>query len=342
MATKGSSLLAILVLFFSFSWSGCKSDEEEVIPETFRGAKVLIANQGNFGWGEGTLTVYYQSSKTVDNEVFKKKNNKSLGNVFQSISKVGDKYYFVINNSGRLVVSDTNFMEIDIVNDFVSPRYFYQTDKYTGYMTDLYSNYIYIVDLDLNASIVALENNHWSEQGVISNGTFWYTAPETNKIFSLDVASDLFQDSIVVGEKPESIVKDKDGTIWVLCRGDDSKDESGKLTSVSINGGDTAVASIGIDGVPTSLTYDAKSHTLYYLSNGIQRFRLGVDSSPKLWKDIPNSALYNAAVNPNNGDLYVSDVKDFVSKSTIYRYGSDGTLLDEFSAGIIAGDFFFP
>jgi hypothetical protein len=57
---------------------------------------------------------------------------------------------------------------------------------------------------------------------------------------------------------------------------------------------------------------------------------------------VSDAEFYTIAVNPASGDVYVSDVKDFVSKSTIYRYSREGALLDEFSAGIIAGDFFFP
>jgi hypothetical protein len=40
--------------------------------------------------------------------------------------------------------------------------------------------------------------------------------------------------------------------------------------------------------------------------------------------------------------VYVSDIHDFVQKSTIYRFSEAGDLLDEFKTGIIAGNFFFP
>lgn len=335
--------LVIILLVTSLLINGCKPDEDVTPPEDFNGAQVLIANQGNFGWGEGTLSVYYEDSKTVDNEVFKRENGSSLGNVFQSISKVKDNYYFVINNSGRLVVMDTNFKEEKRVDDFTSPRYFYQTDENTGYMTDLYSKHIYLVDLESSSSVATLDNGHWSEQAVILDGTFWYTAPATNKIFSLDLDSDLYGDSIEVGEQPESIVKDKNGSLWVLCKGDASKNQSARLAQVASTGPSPVVVSQTIEGVPTSLAYDIASHTLYFIvDDGVYRLRLDIDTAAVRWKDLPGAALYELAVNPMNGDVYVSDVKDFVSKSTIYRFAQDGTLLDEFSAGIIAGDFFFP
>ena len=48
MGSKNYRLLIFLGLI-AFVWNGCKPDED-VVPDTFTGAKVLIANQGNFGW----------------------------------------------------------------------------------------------------------------------------------------------------------------------------------------------------------------------------------------------------------------------------------------------------
>ena len=94
--------------------------------------------------------------------------------------------------------------------------------------------------------------------------------------------------------------------------------------------------------MPTSLAYDKESHSIYFLSDRIWRFRPDEDNAPQSWVQVSDAEFYTVAVNPSSGDVYVSDVKDFVSKSTIYRYSREGALLDEFSAGIIAGDFFFP
>jgi hypothetical protein len=78
--------------------SGCK-DQESKPQITFLESGVMIANQGNFGWGEGTLTLYNPDDNTVQNDVFQNINDKSLGNVFQSITRINGLYYFVINNS---------------------------------------------------------------------------------------------------------------------------------------------------------------------------------------------------------------------------------------------------
>lgn len=340
MGAKNYRLLIIFCLL-AFVWNGCKPDEE-VLPDTFTGTKVLIANQGNFGWGEGTLSVYYEGSKTIENEVYSSVNNSTLGNVFQSISRINDSYYFVINNSGKVVVTDTNFNETQTIDGFVSPRYVYDIDGSKAYVTDLYANKISILDLKSNTVTNEIVTGQWAEKAVLLDGMFWYTAPNSNKVYGIDTDTDQLKDSIAVGEKPESIIKDKNGVLWILCKGDESKNESAKLVSLRIEGADITVLGIDVAGVPTSLAYDKENNSIYFLSDKVWVLRINEGGQPETWLEIPNAVFYAVGVNPRSGDVYLSDTRDFVSRSTIYRYSREVALLDEFSAGIIAGDFFFP
>ena len=103
-------IIVILVGFLLVS--GCKDEIEN--PQIFFPEKgVLIANQGNFGWGEGTLSLYNPIDKTVQNDIFQNINNQSLGNVFQSINQIGDSYFLVINNSGKIIVTDSSYTQTD-------------------------------------------------------------------------------------------------------------------------------------------------------------------------------------------------------------------------------------
>lgn len=44
-------------------------------------------------------------------------------------------------------------------------------------------------------------------------------------------------------------------------------------------------------------------------------------------------------VNPANGEVYVADAIDYQQQGMIYRYSSEGVLIDEFYVGIIPGAF---
>lgn len=69
--------------------------------------------------------------------------------------------------------------------------------------------------------------------------------------------------------------------------------------------------------------------------------QLSNNSEPQLWIPANGRNLYALGVNPNGQEVYVSDILDYVQKSSVYRYSQEGELLDEFKAGIIAGNFFF-
>ena len=332
------TLLTILLLAIH-SITGCKEDEQP--PEVnVQGGEILIANEGNFGWGEGTLSLYNPDSKAVQNDVYSTKNNEPMGNVLHSIASFNSLYFFVVNNSGKVVVTDTNFVKQKEITGLTSPRNIYKVSNTKAYITDLYADAITIFDLNTLEAIGSISCNGHSEEGVIKDGVFWFTAPETDRLYGIDITTDKITDSVVhIGWKPESIVLDNNESMWILTRGDASQNRSANLSVVSLNG----YTVNPIEGVPTSLAYDSNSNFLYYVNNGVWKLDLN-DPRDKgsLWLDAGTRIFYSLKVDPENGDVYVSDVKDFVSKSTIYRYSSDGALLDEFSAGIIAGDFFFP
>ena len=80
----------IVAIAFAFvALMGCNDDNPKPAISLLQ-SDILIANQGNFGWGEGTLSTYNPNTKTVQNDVFKTINNQSLGNVFQSIAKINE------------------------------------------------------------------------------------------------------------------------------------------------------------------------------------------------------------------------------------------------------------
>lgn len=337
MGSKNYSLLGFILLVILSVFPGCKDDEQ--LPEVnVQGSEILIANEGNFGWGEGTLSIYNEESKEVQNEVYKAKSGESIGNVFHAIYKINGRYFFVINNSGKIVVTDTNFVKQTEITGLVSPRNIYKVSDNKAYITDLYANAVYVLDLNTLAVTGTIPCRGHSEEGIITEGKFWFTAPKTSNIYAIDISTDQIVDSTRVHTMPETIVLDNDQRIWVMCRGEGI----GKLLGLDESGSVDLSLTYEIEGAPTNLVYDVLLDNFYYLNGNIYILDRSVASTPSVWKSAENEVFYSLKVNPRSREVYVSDVKDFVSRSTIYRYSPDGALLDEFSAGIIAGDFFFP
>ena len=116
-------------IFILFLVSSCVKDKPQDPVKTAVSIdsenKVLITNEGNFGWGIGTISVYDPTSGAVIDKYDQQQNGGStLGNVCQSITKYNNHYYIVMNNSNKIVVVNaSDFVKTAIITGFNSPRY---------------------------------------------------------------------------------------------------------------------------------------------------------------------------------------------------------------------------
>ncbi len=329
-------LLAIICIFSLFI--ACKKEEVKEIPSVL-GHKILISNEGNFGWGEGSLSIYDPVLKKVDNDVYKTLNNKTLGNVFQSIQRINNHYYLVINNSAKIVILDSAFKHVAEIQNFNSPRNIIQVSATKAYVTDLYADKLWIVDLNTNTISGSIAIHGWLEAGLSIGDEFVVGSMESDYIYTIDVQKDELVDSIKVAYATQSLIQDDNGVIWLLSQGNGS-DKKARLSKWYPEE-DTLVASTELDGLPSHLKYYAGQSELYFLNQNV--YSLNVNSNvvqPKIIIDLTGINAYGFGLDKTNGDLYISDVHDFVSQSSIHRYSNTADKIDEFKAGIISGSFY--
>lgn len=344
----------LLVLTLVLVFGGCSDDKCDEPPlsnlDKSRSNTVLIANQGNFGWGEGTLSVYYKSEKLVENDVYQAKNDESVGNVFQSITQIGDEYFFVINNSGKVIVTDSNFVKKTEIKGFTSPRYLYDVGGNKAFVTDLYADAISVVDLSTNEIVDQILIGGSTEKAIIHDGLFWCVSEETDSIYAINVSSRQIWFSDYIGANPKDIIMSSEEDIIVLCAGALESNKAPSLALVikdpisnSFSQGNRVRMNLPEDAQPSHIIENRTTNQILYLDRGYLRTLLDI-ALPEA-EDVyhfPDGVMYGIKVDPRNGDIYAADAIDFVSKSKIYRLSSSYEVLDEFFAGIITGDFFFP
>jgi len=181
---------------------------------------VIIINEGNFGFGNATISVYNENTQQVSQNVFQQKNALPLGDVAQSFTQINNKGYIVVNNSNKVeVVNITDFSSIATITGFTSPRYFLPINSNKAYVTDLYSNTIQVVDLNTNTITKNITVNGWTEQLLSFNDTAYVCDMTNNNLLLFNTITDTFIDSIKVGKQPNSLVMDKNNKIWILCDG---------------------------------------------------------------------------------------------------------------------------
>ncbi len=310
----------------------CPSCEEGVTSST---QDVLVGCEGNFGWGNASISLYDPSTQNASQQVFQNINGFALGDVMQSFCRYQDMLYIVVNNSGKIEVIDTaNYVSQATIAGLTSPRSMV-THGNRAYVSDLYSSNVSILNLDQNSIIGSISVGRWSEDLLVADDMLYIGCPDTTWVLKYDLTNSTFVDTIEVGKGPSGIQQSSDGTIWFLNTGGFNQ-EIPRLTKYD---GSAIVQSYSFGSItdnPTQLTYDPKTHVLYYLNNGIYAFDVTANQLPTQPVIASNgSVYYGLGVDPHNSDVYITDAIDYIQPGRVLRFDSLYQPIDTFSTGII-------
>lgn len=321
------------------------------IPGSFKPG-VFIINEGNFGWGNGSVSFFDFTESKVYNHLFQKANDRVLGDVPQSMFIMDSLGFIVVNNSGKIeVVNMENFRSVNTITGLTSPRYFLPVSKSIAYISDLYSGSVTEVNLnDYNITKIIKTEMSTEQMIKIDNEIFVANWSGGNKILVIDIVEGKPVDTIDVIMEPNSMVMDKNHKLWVLCSGGYLNEEIPAI--LRINPGTREKERIFrfsvLESSPSHLCINGSGDTLYYLSNASLPARQGIFQMPVSDTEIPSEPLvqteklfYSIGVDPGSGIIYASDAVDYQQKGKIFRYLPEGALKDSFDVDIIPGSFVF-
>ena len=310
------------------------------------GQGVFILNEGNFRSGNGSLSFFSYDSLKVFNHVFLDINGRPLGDIPYSISMQGGKAYIVVNNSGKIEVVNSNDLEsLAIINKLVSPRYISFIDDTKAYVTSLYSDSVTIINLLTNSISGFINMKRPSEEiEIINSNAYVAHWSGGKKIMVINTGSDQVVDSIEVAMEPESMVVDKNKTLWVLCNGGWEREYFAELIAIDTrtNNIDKRFTFPSKTDSPTCLQIDKKGETLYYIHNGIRRMDINAaELAPAIFIQSLNHSFYKFGVNPDNNEIFITDVADYVQKGNLLRYSSGGIFISSMQTDIMPGGMCF-
>ncbi|MBS1647510.1 MAG: hypothetical protein JST67_09240 [Bacteroidetes bacterium] len=335
-------------LFFFFALiclASCRKDQPPTLPQGIISAsatqRLLICDEGNFGQNNASVSIYDPSSNQVSINAFSVANpSYTLGDVAQSIAVYNQKYYVVVNNSGKIVVCNNNLQKQAAVTGFISPRYIEFVSNNKAYVSNLQlnsaqPNYIQVLDINTNTIIKNIRIDGWSEMMISSYGKT-YVANQTKKyVYVIDDASDLVSDSIYMNTTNANMVKDENEKIWVSCNPTSTSSNTGAMLKKINPITNTVEDSILLPNPVSRLCINQSGTTLYLLANDVYK----IDISSKTITDlIPQGGhtFYGLCVNPNDETLYVSDALNYNSNGLLYHY-NQATLLGTYTVGINPG-----
>lgn len=352
--------------------TACNATEDVPSDDDLSSAEggVFVLCEGNFNAGNASLSYYNPETKTVENGVFHRVNDRKLGDTGQSIVVYDNTAYIAVENSGIIWGIDTKTFKVkgqltaSSDTKIINPRYVHKVNESKAYVTDLYSHYINIFNPQtfkyegaIDVSQVA-NLGYCSTEEMVQWGKYVFTNcwSYSNKILVIDTERDVVADSIVLSSwQPKSMKIDKKGKLWVITDGGYSSSAGSFVNDMPhlfrIDAKTLKVEmdlTLELDNANVQIAMNKKADTVYIINNDI--YRMSVDdntlpNTPFIKAPVDDKGkrhkLYGIGVNPKNGDVYVADAVDYRQSGVVYRYSKDGQLIDQFRVGITPNHFAF-
>ncbi len=321
--------------------------------------KRLIINEGTYTYGNASITSFAYGLPIMQN-VFKDKNNMSIGDVLQSAYRYKNEIFLIVNNSQKIeVVDEKDLQRKRTLVGFTSPRYMTSING-VGLITDLYANKISVINMERNCEYESIKMKGWTEQifnidnriYVIERSEVGATSLFANIVEIERADSEIQANFNIVNRtsiaiEPQSVVKDYEGNIWILSSGKESENVYPTITkfNTTSNSIEKQFTYNSYNNIPQNLTvgFDSYESDLYY-NQGTDIYSISKDSDAfATQKAFPTIAqnIYSLSYNDYIGAFYVFDAKDYISAGKVYVYDKDGGFKTSIPAGVIPSKIIF-
>ena len=315
---------------------------------------MYLLNEGNMGSNKATIDYLDFCNGCYIRNIYGERNPnviKELGDVGNDIQIYGNRLYAVINCSHKVEVMDAHTCRRIGQVDIPNCRYicFHAGKAYI-------SSYVGPVSIDPNAQLGAVFEvdtatleitrkvtvGYQPEELVVYNEHIYvvnsggYRAPDYDSTMSVISLKDFRQvQKIPVCLNPHRLRKDQYNQLWITSRGD-YKDVQPQLICFS----PATNSQLSIANAPAASEMVIVGDSMYYygshwneqtMSNtityGVLNIQYPISNIRPLITDGTEKNIkipYGIQVNPYNGDIYVTDAKNYVSSGQLHCYSREG------------------
>ena len=317
------------------------------------GSGLFITNEGNFQYGNASLSYYDPATGDVENEVFYRANAMKLGDVAQSMVIRDGIGWIVVNNSHVIFAIDLKtFKEVGRITNLASPRYIHFLSDEKAYVTQIWDNRIFIVnpktyEITGHIECPAMTMESGSTEQMVQWGKYVYVNcwSYQNRILKIDTTTDTVVGELQVGIQPTSLVLDRYGKMWTISDGGYEGSPYG-YEAPSLYRIDAETFTIEkrfkftLGDAPSEVQINGAGDKIYWLNDDVWEMEVTSERLPvKPFLKYRETIYYGLTVDPTSGDVYVADAIDYQQQGKVYRYSSAGELIDEFYVGVIPGAF---
>jgi YVTN family beta-propeller protein len=343
-----------LIAISGFLFASCTSDNELVLPKGDYDNGILIANEGAFSGGTGTVTFISDDYTVTEEKIYNKINDENIGTILQSIGFNNDDAYLIANVGNKIAVADRFTMKkiTEITGDLNNPRYIaFANGK--GFVTNwgdgsnTTDDFVAVIDLTTNTISSKISVAEGPEQ-IIANGNFLYVSHKGgfgsgSTVSVINASTNTIVKMISVGDIPDELAIDASGNILVSCEG--KAETSWNPTEVL---GSLVTINTTSNEVSATLDFDSGFHPNamvlnsgnIYLSTSSSVYKMLESATTIPASAIINTTVYGISVNENK--VYITDAKDFQNNGTLKIFDATTNVeLKEFTVGLIPGKIYF-
>ena len=344
----------LIILWLCLGWQPVAVEE---VPESLNGIRAIVVSEGQFGYGTSSLTSLSYDGE-VEQDLFRRINNRPMGDVAQSMTRIGDYFYVPQNNSRKVEVMDCKtFQSIETMP--------IDRDVIPMYVQHLGGDSIIVTDQKPNSQLIIMDINHGTERSMVRrtismggyNRSFQMQLIDNKLFVGADRMSVFDLGNITEQGRRElkkqsgediqvtdfsKLVVDYLGRLWVLgywqviCI-----NPATETTIHELNVGD-----LKINSRTSSMDISPDGRTVYF--NSARRvYTIDVDNpivptDPIIYPTRDDGrTVYLMTISPEN-TIFLSEVLyGSLSRSRIFEYDIDGTELQAFRAGIFSHFIYF-
>ncbi len=324
-----------------------KPEEKEDVNYDFT---IWVLNEGLWNMNNSSITAYNSTTQKLCADVFKQENSRCLGDIANDIIIYGSKAYIAVNMSGVIEVVDVfsgkSIRQISLLNDKGENR---QPRCLTYYKNKVYG-------CCFDGSVVRIDTSSLKIDGIVqagqnpdgmcvtnnklyvsnSGGLNFPDYGNTVSVFNLTSFTEIKR--IRVSTNPTILKADKQGDVYVMCRGNYSDIPSCLQRIDSKN--DTLVQTITYN-VSNFDIYDDLLYFYYYddasksVNFQVLNNKTETIINTSFLKDkVSIQTPYGINVNPNDGSVFISDALDYQTTGDVYCFDKNGKLSYQFEGGL--------
>jgi hypothetical protein len=357
----------LIATLLSAIFTSCEKTDSEPAQPYDNG--VIVINAGNFTDNNGTLSLIQRTGQETASDIFQKENLRSISGGINGYIEVNDKGIILVDNStaGKDLIELVNARTFKTVatipsNEIENPRNIIKVTDTKAYVTawdatgdfsNFYKNpgYVAIIDLTSNKITKKIPVQNGAETIVkIGNEVYVGCVGIGKTVVSvIDINTETVKQNLEVGSNPTVIGEDASGKLWIFANNQFQKiNPASKMIESKIS-----VSSNNAAASPSSFVLSADKTTIFF-TNSFYDSADGWKQKGETYSFKTSASMVEAktpfikrlfsggfGVDPKTGTLYAGLIPSYKQAGYVFRYKTDGTLIDSVKAEIAPSKFFF-